>query len=200
MSEQGITRRRLAEASRPSGTDWERLARQSEQEIAAAVAGDPDAAEVWATRPEAGSWKREPIMPTSTIILRDHKAMPWPNGAGITYEVTRSPESGDFDWRISLADIDNDGFVDLFVASGSGPNLLFHNNGNGTFTDVTAGSGIVVESYATGACIGDYDNDGYDDLLITGFKRNYLFVNPKCIGVFNNGYNFGARPKRHLTF
>ena len=44
MSEQGITRRRLAEASRPSGTDWERLARQSEQEIAAAVAGDPDAA------------------------------------------------------------------------------------------------------------------------------------------------------------
>lgn len=48
-------------------------------------------------------------MPTSTIILRDHKAMPWPNGAGITYEVTRSPESGDFDWRISLADIDNDG-------------------------------------------------------------------------------------------
>ena len=42
-------------------------------------------------------------------VFRDHVAMPWPNGAGITYEVTRSPAAGDFDWRISLADIDNDG-------------------------------------------------------------------------------------------
>lgn len=41
-------------------------------------------------------------------VFRDHVSMPWPNGAGITYEVVRSPESGDFDWRISLADIDND--------------------------------------------------------------------------------------------
>jgi environmental stress-induced protein Ves len=43
------------------------------------------------------------------VFFRDHVAMPWPNGAGITYEVTRVPEAGDFDWRISLADIDNDG-------------------------------------------------------------------------------------------
>lgn len=41
-------------------------------------------------------------------VFRDHVAMPWPNGAGITYEVVRSPESGDFNWRISLADIDID--------------------------------------------------------------------------------------------
>lgn len=44
----------------------------------------------------------------SLQIFRDHAAMPWPNGAGITYEVTRYPDTGDFDWRISLADIDND--------------------------------------------------------------------------------------------
>ena len=44
-----------------------------------------------------------------TVVFRDHVAMPWPNGSGITYEVTRTPETGDFDWRISLADIDNDG-------------------------------------------------------------------------------------------
>ena len=43
------------------------------------------------------------------IFLREHVAMSWANGAGITYEVTRFPTSGDFDWRISLADIDNDG-------------------------------------------------------------------------------------------
>lgn len=45
----------------------------------------------------------------SSEIFRDHIAMPWSNGSGITYEVLRSPESGDFDWRISLADIDDDG-------------------------------------------------------------------------------------------
>lgn len=44
-----------------------------------------------------------------TKVLRDHKVMPWSNGAGITYEVVRSPESGDFDWRVSLAEIENDG-------------------------------------------------------------------------------------------
>ena len=44
----------------------------------------------------------------SATILRDHASMPWPNGAGITYEVVRFPETGDFDWRISLADIDSD--------------------------------------------------------------------------------------------
>jgi environmental stress-induced protein Ves len=44
----------------------------------------------------------------SVQVFKDHAAMPWPNGAGITYEVTRFPESGDFEWRISLADIDND--------------------------------------------------------------------------------------------
>lgn len=44
----------------------------------------------------------------SIQVFRDHAAMPWPNGAGITYEVSRHPATGDFDWRISLADIDND--------------------------------------------------------------------------------------------
>lgn len=42
-------------------------------------------------------------------VFRDHVAMPWANGAGISYEVLRSPATGDFDWRISFADIDDDG-------------------------------------------------------------------------------------------
>lgn len=42
-------------------------------------------------------------------LLKDHIAMPWANGGGITYEVARYPNNGDFDWRISLADIDSDG-------------------------------------------------------------------------------------------
>ncbi len=54
---------------------------------------------------------------------------------------------------------------------------LYHNNGNGTFTDVTSGSGLDIEMYGMGAATGDYDNDGRIDLLITALGRNYLFRN-----------------------
>lgn len=83
-------------------------------------------------------------------------------------------------------DYDNDGWQDVLLVNAGqdfqkpkqvSGTKLFHNGGNGTFTDVTAQSGIVVESYATGACVGDYDNDGNDDLFITGFGKNYLYKN-----------------------
>jgi hypothetical protein len=54
---------------------------------------------------------------------------------------------------------------------------LYHNNGNGTFTDVTAGSGTDVEMYGMGATVGDFDNDGRLDLYVTAIGRNYLFRN-----------------------
>jgi hypothetical protein len=54
---------------------------------------------------------------------------------------------------------------------------LYHNNRNGTFTDVTAGSGLDVEMYGMGAAVGDYDNDGKVDLYVTALQRNYLFRN-----------------------
>ena len=55
---------------------------------------------------ESANYLRGPLM--SATIYRDHASMPWPNGAGITYEVVRFPAEGEFQWRISLADIDND--------------------------------------------------------------------------------------------
>jgi hypothetical protein len=83
-------------------------------------------------------------------------------------------------------DYDNDGAVDVFLISAGDDYLkphqtpgckLYHNNGDGSFTDVTARSGIVIDGYAMGCCVGDYDNDGYDDLFVTGYGRNWLFHN-----------------------
>jgi hypothetical protein len=95
-------------------------------------------------------------------------------------------------------DYDNDGFLDIFlVQSGSSdppqavqerPHCaLYHNNGNGTFTDVTAGSGLDKDlGYGQGVTVGDYDNDGYDDLFITGYGSNHLFHNEHGTGKFQD--------------
>jgi hypothetical protein len=84
-------------------------------------------------------------------------------------------------------DFNNDGYVDIFlVNSGSlvdkqlsseAQSRLYRNNGDGTFTDVTSESGIVVHGYGMGACAADYDNDGWEDLYITAFGQNALYHN-----------------------
>ena len=71
---------------------------------------------------------------------------------------------------VSAADYDNDGHPDLFVC-GAGRNALYHNSGDGTFTDVTAGSGIVMprDTLSVGAAWFDYDNDGLLDLIVSNY-------------------------------
>jgi enediyne biosynthesis protein E4 len=84
-------------------------------------------------------------------------------------------------------DYDNDGWLDIFLVNGSSldPNVrdkkptsyLFHNNRDGTFTDVTAKAGLTRSGWGQACCVGDYDNDGFDDLFVTYWGQNVLYHN-----------------------
>jgi len=89
---------------------------------------------------------------------------------------------------VALFDYDNDGLLDIFFTNGAAipslektdssfSNRLFHNNGDGTFTDVTEKAGLAGVGYSMGVAAGDYDNDGFVDLYVTGVNRNQLFHN-----------------------
>jgi enediyne biosynthesis protein E4 len=88
---------------------------------------------------------------------------------------------------VAWIDYDNDGFPDLFLVNGTtygqwrrqaNPrSALFHNNGDGTFTDVSKGSGLNRTGWGMGVCVGDFDNDGYEDLYVTYYGRNVLYHN-----------------------
>jgi hypothetical protein len=88
---------------------------------------------------------------------------------------------------IAFYDYDNDGWLDLFIVNGTRlegfprgqePTChLFKNNRDGTFTDVTVGAGLARSGWGQGVCIGDYDNDGYEDLFITYYGNNALYHN-----------------------
>jgi hypothetical protein len=89
---------------------------------------------------------------------------------------------------VALLDYDDDGWLDLYVVNGgrlpaaekAGPqhwNRLFHNKGDGTFTDVTETAGVAGRGYDLGVATGDYDDDGDTDLFVAGLRRNTLFRN-----------------------
>lgn len=76
------------------------------------------------------------------------------------------------------ADIDNDGFVDLFIANEKGPSQLFHNRGDGTFEDISHAAGIDKTSFSKGVVAADYDRDGYVDFYVSNIgDANFLYRN-----------------------
>ena len=94
---------------------------------------------------------------------------------------------------VAIIDYDRDGWPDIFLVNGrlmkkeayakAQPGALppsshlFHNNHDGTFTDVTVKAGLSATGWGQGVCVGDYDNDGYDDLFVTQYGRNRLYHN-----------------------
>jgi enediyne biosynthesis protein E4 len=87
----------------------------------------------------------------------------------------------------AFIDYDNDGYPDILLVNGedwpghphAGPTTpkLYHNNHDGTFTDVTRKAGLAVPMFGLGVAVGDYDNDGFDDIFITALGQSHLFHN-----------------------
>jgi enediyne biosynthesis protein E4 len=116
---------------------------------------------------------------------------------------------------VALLDYDNDGWLDIYLVNGSTYDAmsgkttpphaaLFHNNHDGTFTDVAAQAGVTNDRWGFGVAVGDYDNDGWPDLYVTNYSKNRLYHNNHdgtftdvaekagvALGTWSTGVTFG---------
>jgi enediyne biosynthesis protein E4 len=131
----------------------------------------------------------KPAQPLRSVLYRN-------NGDGTFTDTTENAGlagEGHYGQGVTVGDFDNDGYPDIYV-TGYGRALLYHNNGNGTFTDVTAKAGVADEGgWSTSAGWFDYDKDGWLDLVVT----NYIEWSPKnnvWCGEHRPGYRSYCHP------
>src|SRR6266498_887565 len=121
--------------------------------------------------------------------------------AGLDFKLTSGSPSKEYILEsmgggVGFIDYDNDGWVDIFLVNGStleaeragnnkATSRLFRNNHNGTFTDVTDKAGVRTARWGMGMCVGDVNNDGFEDLYLTNYGPNILFLN-KGDGTFQD--------------
>ena len=158
---------------------------------------------VWqATRPEPIYRPGEAIEGLSAELARtlpaDHPRVRFEDvteEAGIRFRHFSGSRSSqlpeDMGSGAAWGDYDNDGWLDLYVANMAGPltlsaeeverspahSVLYHNNGDGTFTDVSEQAGVLFRGWAMGVGWGDYDNDGWLDLIVSAYGENALYHN-----------------------
>ena len=108
---------------------------------------------------------------------------------------------------VALLDYDNDGYLDVYLVNGAAiPSLkkespkywnrLFHNNRDGTFTDVTEKAGVAGEGYGMGVAVGDFDNDGWPDLYVVNVTEESAFPQQPRRHI-HRCHGPGARGRRH---
>ena len=102
---------------------------------------------------------------------------------------------GYYSMGVAVGDYDNDGFEDIYV-TGYGGNILYHNNGNGTFTDVTKKAGVGAGGWSASAGFFDYDNDGKLDLFVTRYL-NWSFQTNRYCGEKRPGYRAYCHPDNY---
>jgi len=101
---------------------------------------------------------------------------------------------GNYGMGVAVGDYDNDGYPDLYVTS-YGKNILYHNNGDGTFTDVTAKAGVAGGGWSVSAGFFDYDNDGKLDLFVTRYMEWDTQHSKDCGGDFHTYCPPGEFPR-----
>jgi hypothetical protein len=164
-----------------------------------AVEAEPSSSATSPQSPPASS--PSPVQPSAEIISKMNSEPARPSGPIEFVDVTAQAgihfkhNSGAFGKKylpetmgsgVCFIDYDNDGWQDIFLVNsmdwpehktGKSFPALYHNNHDGTFTDVTREAGLAIETYGQGCAVGDYDNDGYEDLYLTTVGSNHLFHN-----------------------
>jgi enediyne biosynthesis protein E4 len=143
----------------------------------------------WAASSRKGKARSEPQVSGAAAI--EFQNMIQQSGIKFTLKNSVSPQRYSIETMlggVAVFDYNNDGLLDIFFTNGAaipslektGPqyyNRLYRNNGGGTFSDVTKQVGLEGIGYSMGVAVGDYDNDGYEDLYVAGVNHNQLFHN-----------------------